>query len=722
MKKFLAVFLALLLTSFAAAYADGETAQTHTHCVCGKTVCEENHEETGTVNWQAWNGDTAVGTVTDSSAVSIYLYLENDVTIRDTLEITNVTVFLCLNGKTLTIDREGYPAVGVGGNQKFVLCDCKGTGKITGAKGSAEHQSARFGAINGRSGSNIVMYGGSISDNTVENSNGGGIYVNGGTLTIYGGSFVNNKAPNGSGGAFSVENGTLNVYGGEMKNNSATNGGAIHINETEKVNIQNIKANNNTATSSGGAIYAKIGKPMEIKDSEFAYNNAKSGGAIYITNTVYGVYSNVRNVNVHDNAAAGSGGGFYLTGGDVYDAASHIYDSVISNNTAGTDGGGIFATTDVMVNIYGGNIIGNSCNRNGGGICMKSGTYLAIATAESTLYIKNNTAKIGGGISSTAHSFITNGKSVIEGNAATTSGGGININCNNNYWLIFTDMTIRKNTAPLGGGVFLNKTGTRYELEIGAGVSIIENIASENGAPSNLFLNNGNTFQFRRGLSGSEQIGVSVSGTPTIESSVDIEREYNQETHDKGGNRSNLIVPDNDIYEVIYEQNMHRLVPKSYSVTFDPKNGEEVKITKVQRGGTISGFDYPEREGYRFDAWYLNGAAYNFDRPVNGDITLTARWIKSDGTALTVTPNKIVTFRLNKPGILFVASYNENKLIDVKTKEIAVGESEEYIGVFEIGLNTENATKISAFLWDNTDGITNMQPLCESGAAEVSAQ
>lgn len=69
-----------------------------------------------------------------------------------------------------------------------------------------------------------------------------------------------------------------------------------------------------------------------------------------------------------------------------------------------------------------------------------------------------------------------------------------------------------------------------------------------------------------------------------------------------------------------------------------------------------------------------------------------------------------------------MASYDENKLLDIKTKEIAVSESEEYIGIFEIGLNTNNATKISAFLWDNTNGITNMQPLCESGAAEVSAQ
>ncbi len=42
MKKLSAVFLALLLTSFAAAiYAD---ADAHSHCVCGVTDCTKNHE------------------------------------------------------------------------------------------------------------------------------------------------------------------------------------------------------------------------------------------------------------------------------------------------------------------------------------------------------------------------------------------------------------------------------------------------------------------------------------------------------------------------------------------------------------------------------------------------------------------------------------------------------------------------------------------------------
>ena len=120
MKKLLAVFLALLLTSFAAAiYAD---ADAHSHCVCGVTDCTKNHDGKGTddVVWQAWSGDTTIGKTEGSTVGSVYLYLVDNVTISETLEITNVDVYLCLNGKALAIKAAGSPVVRVGGNRKFV--------------------------------------------------------------------------------------------------------------------------------------------------------------------------------------------------------------------------------------------------------------------------------------------------------------------------------------------------------------------------------------------------------------------------------------------------------------------------------------------------------------------------------------------------------------------------------------------------------------------------
>ena len=642
-KRVLAAVLFVLLTlSAAGVYAD---ADTHNHCVCGKADCTESHESVGATNWQAWNGEA----VTSSSETAVYLYLEKDVTLTNTLDIADGTVYLCLNGKTLTIDNAGYPAVCVGENQKFVLCDCIGTGKITGAKGSAEKDPARFGAVNCKSGSNFVMYGGSIADNEVKGANGGGIFVNGGTFTMHGGSVNNNKAPNGSGGAVSVENGKIYTYGGEMNGNSAANGGAMHIKGSTAGKIRNIKAAGNTSSDMGGAIFTETKGLIEIHDIELSGNRATRGGGIYLKGAADNIYTNIYNVNIHDNSATtngnlnGNGGGVFLDGYGKSNQAFSIYDSQIYDNNADFNGGGIFATESAMLNLYGGTISGNTCGNSGGGIRVAGSTYFAIVDYKNPVYINGNTASDGGGISTGANSFNLNGKCEIENNTAKNRGGGVYIN-NSSMWLVFNKTTVTKNTAPQGGGIYLDKGDTGRDLEIVGGTTVIGNTSSVNGSANNLYLNNGRMFQFRKGLTGTEKVGVSVPGTPTLAEPINIEWVFDAEWHDTEGDRSNLIIPDNDNYTVIYnsELKMHRLIPKP---------------------------------------------------------------------SLTLTADKISVSNLNKPAVLFVASYDGNGLLDIKKIEI-ITDAEKTID--EIGLNTANAVKISAFLWDNSDGKwdVNMYPLC----------
>lgn len=487
MKRLSSVFFALILAVITtAAYANGEISKIHSHCVCGENDCMSGHGETA--NWQAWNGDTSVGTASGDTGTTKYLYLENDVTVTSTLNISDVTVYLCLNGNTLTIDNAGNPAVRVGKNQTFVLCDCKTGGKITGAKGSAQKDTARFGAVNCQSGSNFVMYGGSISDNTVEQANGGGVFVNGGTFTMYGGSINNNKVPNGSGGAISVANGTINTHGGEMNGNSAINGGGIYLNSG---------GNSNPAT----------------------------------------------NMNC----------------------------SNICNNTSGSDGGGIFAGPGTMLNLRDGSVNNNTCAAGGGGgIRAASDTQVMISKGENPFYIKGNTADLGGGISPSGDSFVVNGSCIIEENTARKAGGGVYIDYIS-AWCIFNSATITKNSSPQGGGICLNKKNNfGNELEISGGTTIIGNTSPKDGSPSNLYLMNGKKFQFRKGMTGTEKVGVSVSKTPTFTEPVDIEYVFNETWHDPVGDRSNFIIPDNDDYKVIYKNKEHWLVLKpSLTLTAD---------------------------------------------------------------------------------------------------------------------------------------------------------
>ena len=719
MKKFwIGFILSLLIASIPlTVYADEAAAGAHRHYACGAADCEENHEELGSVTWQAWDGSSAIGTASDDTVKAVYVYLENDLTITDTLDITNVTVYLCLNGKTLTIDKPGYPAVRVGENQKFVLCDCKNTGKITGAKGATGDVLTRRGTINCQSGSNFVMYGGSIADNIIEGANGGGVYVGGGTFTMYGGSIKNNKATKGSGGAISVENGKIITYGGEMTGNYAINGGAIHLKGNTGADIQNIKATGNTAKSMGGAFFTETSGIMEINSIELAENTAANGAGFYLRSVKNNVYANIRSAYIHDNTATASGGGLFLNADGYSNYAISIYDSRICDNNATSNGGGIYAQNSAMLNLHGGSITGNTAGGDGGGACMRGSTYFNIYNyAQGTASIKENSANRGGGLYTNASAFTLNGTNEIMNNTASTAGGGIYI-AGSGMWLIVTKSTITQNTAPMGGGICLNKGNSGDDLEIGGGTSIIGN-TSPDGLANNLFLNNGRMFQFRTGLTRGEQIGVSVSGTPTREAPVDIEWVLSELYHDKGGDRSNLIIPDNDSYEVIYQNERHKLLPKlpTCTVTFDPNNGEAAQTVTVTKGDTVSGFDYPMRDGYIFDAWYSDGAAYDFAKPVTEDLTLTARWIKEGETALCVSSYKIIVYNKSQPAVLIMASYDGNRLLDVKTKELSgTTEIEEYIGVSEIGLNTKNATKIVAFLWETADG---MRPLCENAAAD----
>lgn len=66
----------------------------------------------------------------------------------------------------------------------------------------------------------------------------------------------------------------------------------------------------------------------------------------------------------------------------------------------------------------------------------------------------------------------------------------------------------------------------------------------------------------------------------------------------------------------------------TYRVTFDADGGEpEPPSTTVREGRTVAEPETdPEKTGYTFSGWYLGDTLYDFDTPVNGDITLTAHW------------------------------------------------------------------------------------------------
>jgi len=65
---------------------------------------------------------------------------------------------------------------------------------------------------------------------------------------------------------------------------------------------------------------------------------------------------------------------------------------------------------------------------------------------------------------------------------------------------------------------------------------------------------------------------------------------------------------------------------KKYTVTFNSDGGSTVTAQTVVAGEPATEPTAPTRDGFNFDGWYLGEDKYEFNTPVNGDITLTAKW------------------------------------------------------------------------------------------------
>lgn len=64
-----------------------------------------------------------------------------------------------------------------------------------------------------------------------------------------------------------------------------------------------------------------------------------------------------------------------------------------------------------------------------------------------------------------------------------------------------------------------------------------------------------------------------------------------------------------------------------YKVTFDADNGTTPTVVEVVKGKKVEEpKTNPEKSGFRFDYWALDDEMYDFDQPVEKDITLVAKW------------------------------------------------------------------------------------------------
>lgn len=65
------------------------------------------------------------------------------------------------------------------------------------------------------------------------------------------------------------------------------------------------------------------------------------------------------------------------------------------------------------------------------------------------------------------------------------------------------------------------------------------------------------------------------------------------------------------------------------TVTFDSDGGTTISSKIIKPGDTVGIVSDPSKTGYAFCGWYLNGELYDFEQPVNQNISLIAYWIET---------------------------------------------------------------------------------------------
>lgn len=87
-----------------------------------------------------------------------------------------------------------------------------------------------------------------------------------------------------------------------------------------------------------------------------------------------------------------------------------------------------------------------------------------------------------------------------------------------------------------------------------------------------------------------------------------------------------------------------------YKISFETGTQEFIIAQYVSKNSKVSEPNVPEKEGYVFVEWQLNGETYNFDSEVKSDIVLSAKWAKEEyitikyetNTGEVIEPSKIL--------------------------------------------------------------------------------
>ena len=508
----MALALCLTLLPATAQAEDGHAS----HPICGKTCSHTGQGETPHPNeafqdakWlTSNNGMLGVRTSSTSSSSTLLPEEGNYVILKDGYYYLSTTadncdqsyvksykpikiqgnVTICLNGNQ--IQKAGSttgPVFEVPSDCTLTLTNCKGTGQIV----------------------------------CNDDSNGSGVYVNGGTLNLYSGQITRSYGQKGTdsnkygGGVYVDNNGTFNMYGGDITGNSANFGGGVYVKSgTFNMDGGTIKSNTSsggygTLSFGGAGVYVEasgnfiMNNTASVTENKIGYGST-GGAGVYVNGGTFEMHNDASVAdNTVNNINGSSGGGVYVNGGtfEMHNSAS-VTGNKATNGTL--NGGGVYVNgsgTFAMNNSA--SVSGNTASQ-GGGVYVESGTFNmndgAISDNKATNSDERNTT-YGGGVYVSGGTFTMNGgESSVSKNTAK-NGGGVSVSSGT---FNMNDGKISGNT---GNGVFVHNNAT---FTVSRTPTVTGNTNTTNSAASNVYLAGSAYITIgNQGLNGSDgSIGV----------------------------------------------------------------------------------------------------------------------------------------------------------------------------------------------------------------------
>ena len=585
-------------------------ADEHKHCICGGSVTAGDHTSHSDVAYQPWNGTDGIS-YTNNTA---YVYLTGNATIGGHLTVDGKTLYLCLNGKTLSSN--GTAKIQVKNGGRLVLCDCQGGGTVKGAT------SGWGGMCVYLYNSRLDMFGGKLTGGKVTGKGGGGAIALDDQQCIfnmYGGEISGNNGNNYGGAIFRKFNanmpnttgGTFNMYGGTIKDNTAKNGGAFFSTTGGTINMTGGTISGNKATQS---------------------NNDAGGGAIYMRGN--GKIDISGSAEITGNSSSLDGGAILMGWGEINISGS----AKINSNTASRWGGAICLRQDsnqsTTLNMRGGEISGNKANSEGGAV------HVLDKQCQFFLYdgkITGNTSGDGGAIYLNQEpSWLIMQGGEISGNTATGNGGGVYIYRSGSVCQLYSGKIENNKASGNGGGIYINPSNSG-QLKVGNKPIVQNNTVS--GKANNVYLPSGKTLTIEIGMSKGASIGVTTANTRyPVAFSNNYKKDY-----------ANYFFADDANAHVEYrdDQKLYLVsgaVARPLTVTFDPNGGtlaEADKTKSLMTGEPYGTLPVPSYEGYDFAGWYTEqngGTKIESDTTVTvaGTQTLYAHWTEHEYTVTVV--------------------------------------------------------------------------------------